>query len=334
MNVLHRSFVGGFFVVLIALLLAAQNGCRSDKSKTQKALPKIVMVAGSVRPDYDIELNRAIKENQQQNQSRYEVEFEIPAKDNAIDDQIKILEKLISENVQAILIVPTDSKKIVSTLKKAVEQEIVVVNLGDKLDEETLRSNGVEIPRVGFDKTLGAIELAKELANLKLDSKEVAIFAGSSAEDGPVRQAYEKSIGEAGWQIVMSEEFESGPETEMTEDADERARKLFEDHPNLSAILCSDAALAVAAAQAVSKSQRTSKTAVMGIGNADAGKEMLQNGVTVAAVMHDERIGVHAVDLALKLHLGGSAQEDVSVPLELEKGESYAKFAKESESLE
>ena len=334
MNRWKRSFASVLSSALLVFLLWGQTGCRSDKSPAEKALPDFVLVASSVRPDFDTEVKSAIKGNHSQNRTKYMIAFEEPAEENAIDDQIAIVEKLISQKVAAILIIPADATKIVPALKKAVDEGIVVINVGDKLNEEKLKANGVQIPRVGFDGSTGAADLGKELANLKLASQEVAIFAGDSVEANLIRQAYETSSEAAGMQVVVSEEFKSVGRKNMIAAAEQKALQMFEDHPNLSVILCGDSSLAVGAGQAVQQAQRTTKTAVLGIGHASESQSMLENGVAAAAVIHDERIGIHAVDLALMLIIGGPGQDDVSVPLEIEKGESYAKFAQVSESLD
>ena len=62
------------------------------------------------------------------------------------NDKSGICENLISRGYGAIVIAPSDSKRLVPICKKAIEKNIIVINIDNPLHQETMAQLGVSIP--------------------------------------------------------------------------------------------------------------------------------------------------------------------------------------------
>ncbi len=73
-----------------------------------------------------------------------------------LEHQMSIVDNLIARGYGAIVIAPIDSRKLLPTLKKAVTQGIVVINVDNPLDPVIQARDGLTIPFVGANNTKGA----------------------------------------------------------------------------------------------------------------------------------------------------------------------------------
>src|ERR1700712_2332783 len=73
-----------------------------------------------------------------------------------VDEQITLVEQMVAQHVDAIVIAPADSKALVPACKKAADAGIVVVNIDNKLDADTLKDKALRVPFVGPNNMKGA----------------------------------------------------------------------------------------------------------------------------------------------------------------------------------
>ncbi len=81
-----------------------------------------------------------------------------------IEAQINAVENFITQNVNAIVIAPADSRALVPPLKRAVDAGVVVVNIDVELDAQAKKDAGLELAFVGPDNRAGAKMSGDELA--------------------------------------------------------------------------------------------------------------------------------------------------------------------------
>ena len=63
-----------------------------------------------------------------------------------IDQQISIVENLITQNVDAIVIAPMDGRALVPPVAKALKAGIPVINIDVMFDDATMKEYGIEVP--------------------------------------------------------------------------------------------------------------------------------------------------------------------------------------------
>ncbi len=95
-----------------------------------------------------------------------------------VERQIGIFENLISRGYGAIVIAPTDSKRLVPVCKKALDKNIVVINIDNPLHRESMDHLGINIPFVGSDNRLGAQMIGKYVKNELKGRGQVILIEG------------------------------------------------------------------------------------------------------------------------------------------------------------
>jgi ribose transport system substrate-binding protein len=106
------------------------------------------------------------------------------AQETSIEQQIQLVEDLISEKVDAIVIAPGDSQRLVMSLKKAADAGIKVVNIDNRLDQETVKQASLNpIPFISVDNEAGAYKVGQFLVKGISVPTEVAILEGIRSAD-------------------------------------------------------------------------------------------------------------------------------------------------------
>lgn len=120
-----------------------------------------------------------------------EVELVVQAPEKASDTegQAQIVENLISQKVQAICIVPADSKGAVRSVKKASAAGIQIINVDNKIDAATLAADGVVAPAfIGSDNRSGGKKAGEFVAKQIGGSGKVAILEGVSGVEAGIKR--------------------------------------------------------------------------------------------------------------------------------------------------
>ena len=159
-----------------------------------------------------------------------------------VDEQIALVRSLIRQEVDAIVLVPIDSKALVAPAAEAVRAGIAVVNIDIMLDTEYLRQADVHIPFVGPDNLVAAYEVGKCLcAQLSADDEVVIIEGLSSADNAKQRKAgFLRAIEETGLQVVASI-----PANWETDQAAFIFGEMWKVRPQLKGVFCSNDAMAL-----------------------------------------------------------------------------------------
>ena len=101
------------------------------------------------------------------------------AQETSIEQQIQLVEDLVAAKVDAIVIAPGDSQRLVPTLKKAADAGIKIVNIDNRLDPQTVKAAGLKpIPFISVDNDAGAYKAGKFLAEGVSAPTEAAILEG------------------------------------------------------------------------------------------------------------------------------------------------------------
>src|SRR5690606_2637108 len=90
-----------------------------------------------------LEMERGAREAAEE----FGVQLEVVAaeRETSIDQQIALIEDMVTRNVDAIIIAPIDSKAVAPALAQAKQAGIPVINLDNRIDAEAARSVGLEV---------------------------------------------------------------------------------------------------------------------------------------------------------------------------------------------
>ncbi|MGB5986965.1 MAG: substrate-binding domain-containing protein [Desulfobacterales bacterium] len=241
-----------------------------------------------------------------------------------VERQISIMENLISRGYGAIVIAPTDSKKLVPVCRHALEADIVVVNVDNPLHKATMKQLGISIPFVGSDNRVGAAKIG-EYIKMKLGGKgRVMVIEGiRGVENAELRKLgfTEAVTRESNIEIIASESANW-----HTDEALMVSNRLLQEHDAVDAIFCANDKMALGALQALDISGRTGKILLAGYDNIEAVRYEMQNGRIHATLeQHPELMGQYGVRLAAQALLGEQIPPFVATPVDLVTHDTFGK---------
>jgi ribose transport system substrate-binding protein len=234
--------------------------------------------------------------------------------------QIKLVEQMMAEEVNAIVIAPADSKTLVAVCKKAQDVGIVVVNIDNKLAPTVLEQRRVKIPFVGPNNRDGARDAALYLGEHLQAGDEVAILEGipGAANSYERTKGFEQAMASRGMKLVASQSAHW-----ETAKANQVAMALLSEHPGLKALLCANDSMALGAVAALRSAGKERQVKVIGFDNIAAVREMVKDGRILATVdQHGDQLAVYGIEQALETLKSKLSGQDRDTPVDLVTAES------------
>lgn len=241
-----------------------------------------------------------------------------------IAHQTGIINNLIDRGYGALVIAPADSRKLAPTLKKAVEQGIVVININNPLDRDAQTQHGLTLPFVGADNAKGAALIGDYIRHQLHGKGRVIIIEGANgARNGELRKAgfLQAVTKDSAIQIVASVSANW-----HTEDAFTQMSKLLEKYGAVDAVFCANDQMALGVLQALDSRNLIGKVRVAGYDNIEAARNELRNGRMHATVdQHPELMGRYGVALAQQAMQGKKIPAYQETPLDLITHDGFGK---------
>jgi ribose transport system substrate-binding protein len=197
------------------------------------------------------------------------------------------------------VIAPADSRAMVGVSKEAMDAGIVVVNIDNKFDAETLAQEGVSIPFVGPDNRKGARMAAEYLAQKLEPGDKVAIVEGIPTAFNAImrKRGFEDAMKAAGMAIVDSQSAHW-----ETSEAEKVVSGMVSRHADLKAVLCANDSMALGAVAALRAAGKLDDVFVVGFDNISAAQEYMKEGAILCTVdQHADQIAVEGIIYALDI---------------------------------
>jgi len=298
---------------LAALLFLPLAGCGS---KSQSDKPRVAVIMKSLANEFFSTMADGAKAHQKQHADKYDVIVNGIKDERDLSRQVALVDEMVSSGVDAIVIAPADSKALVPVLRRAQEKGVIVVNIDNRLDAETLKLEGIKIPFVGPDNKAGAKKVGDCLASKLASGDVVAVLEGirTSFNGQQRREGFELAMKEAGIEIVDSQ----SAEWEMSK-ASTIATTMLSEHPEIKAILAANDNMALGAVAGVKTAGRAGEVLVVGFDNISAVQAAIREGKMLAtADQHGDRLAVFGIEAALKMLAdAGVLPEDMETPVDL-----------------
>lgn len=299
------------FSVLITACTVILIGCQ--KADTGK--PCIALVMKSLANEFFKTMEDGARAHHENNSDKYEL-LTVGIKDELdVAQQIKLVESMIAQQVDAVVIAPADSKALVAVCKKAMDAGITVVNIDNKFDTEALNSRNVKIPFVGPDNRKGAKLAGDYLAKKLSKGDKVAVIEGApNSFNGTQRKlGFEDAMNSAGVKIVSSQTgyWE-------TDRANKVASANIIAQPELKAILCANDNMALGALAAVKSAGKTNDILIVGFDNIAAVERLLKEGKILCTVdQHADKLAVFGIEYALEMMGKGGTPQNKETAVDL-----------------
>jgi len=306
-----KRSVASVIVVCLAVLGVFLTGCKRQDA----GIPKIALVMKSLANEFFKTMAEGARTHHDEHTDEYELNVVGMKNELDVAEQIRLVELMIGQRVDAIVIAPADSRALVPVCKRAMDAGIIVVNIDNKFDEIALADKGVKIPFVGPDNRKGARLAGEYLAKKLKAGDDVAIIEGApNTFNGTQRRlGFEDAMKSAGMNIVASQ---SGY-WEM-EKANQVVSGIIIEHPALKAVLCSNDSMALGALAALKAADRADDVLVVGFDNISAVQKLLKTGEIVCTIdQHADKLAIYGIEYALGMLKTGAAPVDKETPVDL-----------------
>jgi ribose transport system substrate-binding protein len=306
-------------IVLAAAIPAAACGpgnSPAPASSSTTAKPRrIALIMKSLANEFFVTMAAGAKSHQAANSSSYSLIVNGIKNESDLAQQVALVEQMVAQGVDAIVIAPADSRALVPALAKAQRQGIVVVNIDNQLDADTLKQTGSAIPFVGPDNRAGARTVGGALAARLQRGDKVAILEGipTAFNAQQRRLGFEDAMRDGGMTVVavQSAHWEQDEANTIT-------AAMLREHPDLKAVLASNDNMALGAAAAVRQAGKSDNVLVVGFDNIAAVQQLLKEGrVLATADQHADKLAVYGIEYALRILRGEAKPEDMQTPVDL-----------------
>lgn len=250
---------------LLSILFAGcgdSNGpAVSTVAKTPAAAPapaetrkKVGLVMKTLTNPFFIEMEKGARRAEKE--LGVELLVKTAAQETSIEQQIQIVDDMVAAKVDAIVIAPGDSQRLIPVLKKAADSGIKVVNIDNRLDPEAIRQSGMApVPFVSVDNEKGAFGAAKYIADTAKQPVEAAILEGIRSADN-ARQRMEgakRAFAEnKAIKLVASESANW-----KIDEAHDVAKQLFAKHPNIKLLFAANDMMGLGALKYLQEAGKT-----------------------------------------------------------------------------
>lgn len=199
-----------------------------------------------------------------------------------IDTQVSAMENFITQQVDVIVVAPADSVGMVSSVKKAVDAGITVVNFDVTLNKDALEEAG--LPRdflfVGPDNAGGAELVGDKLGETLGAGGKVIIIEGNPGADNAKqrKEGFMRSVEKYKLDLLASRTAHW-----ETEEANTVVTNLLTAHPDVQGIMCANDSMAIGAAKALDAAGRDD-IEIVGFDNIPAVQELIKQDKVLATV--------------------------------------------------
>ncbi|SFP07045.1 monosaccharide ABC transporter substrate-binding protein, CUT2 family [Variovorax sp. PDC80] len=271
--------------------------------------PKVALVMKSLANEFFRTMEDGAKAHQKANSGKYTLVTNGIKDETDTAAQIKMVEQMVAQKVNALVIAPADSKALVPVVKAAIDKGILVVNIDNRLDAAALKEKNIQVPFVGPDNRAGAKLVGDYLAKSLKSGDKVGIIEGVSTTFNAQQRTlgYQDAMKAAGINVagVQSGQWEIDKGNTV-------AAGMMRENPDLKALLAGNDSMALGAVAAVKAAGKAGKVQVVGYDNIGAIKPMLADGrVLATADQFADKQAVFGIETALKAIADKKSQADM-----------------------
>ncbi len=230
------------------------------------------------------------------------------AQETSIEQQIQLVEDLIAEKVDAIVIAPGDSQRLVPALKKAVDAGIKIVNIDNRLDPQAIQQAGLKpIPFISVDNEAGAYKAGQYLVRGITTPTEIAMLEGIRSADNAMQRA--QGARRAFLENKQVKLVASETANWKIDEGYNVTKEIFSKHPNVKLMFAANDMMAIGAIKYLQESGKT-RVKVAGYDALDEALTEIKLGRLLATIdQQASEQGYQGVALANRLAHGSSVPE-------------------------
>lgn len=285
-----------------------------NKEAGQQPALRVALIMKTLTNPFFIEMEKGARKAQQE--SGIDLQVLTATQETSIEQQIQIVENQIEARMDAIVIAPGDSQRLVPALKKAQDAGIKVVNIDNRLLPDAIVSSGMQpVPFISVDNERAAYLSAKYVADRVTRPTEAAIIEGIRTADNASqrKRGAERAFKENPRLKIVAMETANW----KIDEAYAVAKHVFGDHPNIGVVFCANDMMAIGVMQYLKETGRT-KVLVAGFDALEEAKLAVHQGqMAVTVDQQAAEQGYQGVMTALKVLRGEAVPPEVLVEAKL-----------------
>jgi ribose transport system substrate-binding protein len=288
----------------------ANKPVQDSSTSNQVAKIKVTLIMKTLTNPFFIEMEKGARKAQQE--SGIDLQVMTASQETSIEQQIQLVENQIAAKVDAIVIAPGDSQRMVPVLKKAQDAGIKIVNIDNRLQAEAVASIGMKpIPFISVDNEKAAYLSAKILADTANLNTEALIIEGIRSADNANKRARgaEKAFKENPKIRIVAMETANW----KIDEAYTVAQHVFTDHPKVGLVFCANDMMAIGVLKYLQEANRQD-VRVAGFDALEEVKTAIHNGQMLVTIdQQAAQQGYQGVMTALKLLRNEAVPQEVLI---------------------
>jgi len=309
------------FKLLIAMIIIFS--CMTGLALTEEAKKKVIgFIPMTMGNEYFlIMVNAARSEAKRQNVELLVKYGGITHKN--LNQQIKIVEDMIAQEVDAICIVPS-STGVFRAIEKAQQAKIPIINIDTRIDPEFIKKYEVAtIPYIGTNNYTGAKKGGEYSINtLGISGKKAAILIGISNHQNAKDRwnGFKDAVFEK--VFIVAER----PANWEFDEAYYRFKEILQNNLDLTFVFACNDNMALGAIKAIKETERKNIT-VMGYDGTTSALDAIENRTMAATVAQlPAEMGIKGVQMALELIKGNQVPEITYTETKIIDSSNVSKF--------
>lgn len=299
-----------------SVAITSENPAASKESEPAAPVTKkrVALVMKTLTNPFFIEMEKGARKAE--DELGIELIVKTGSKETSIEHQVSIIEELISDKVDAIVIAPADSVKLVPVLKKAKDAGIPIVNIDNRLDSKMMEKAELkDIPFISVDNFTAAYKAAQYLSQKIKSPVKAAVIEGIRGADNAEQRknGVLKAFAENSNITIAAKETANW----KIDEASDVTEKILKKTPDIKLIFCANDMMALGVLNYLNKSGK--KDII--VGGYDAIPEALdavKKGTLAVTVNQQADLqGYAGVSSAVKLINKESVEKEVLVDVKI-----------------
>jgi ribose transport system substrate-binding protein len=298
-----------FFALLAMLtIIIGLVGCSMDEGSSKKTDSKAKdnekLKVGLSMNTFNNPFFVAVKEGAEAQAKEKDIDLVVTDAQNDPGKQLADVENLLQQNIDILIIDPTDSDAIAEAVKKANEAEIPVFTIDRQ-------SNGGEVvTHIGFDALLSGSIAGNFLKDaLGGEGKIVEIQGILGTNVGQLRsEGFNSVVKETpGFELVAQQaaNFDRGEAMKVMED-------ILQANPDIDGVYAANDEMALGALAAIEAAGRLDEITLIGCDAVDPALDAIRSGKLEATIAEPPFfLGKEAIDTAIKIAAGEEVEAEV-----------------------
>lgn len=234
-----------------------------------------------------------------------------------IDTQVAAMENFVVKKVDLIVVAPADSVGMVTSVKKAIDAGITVVNFDVTLDKQALKKAGLpeDFLFVGPDNAVGAEMVGDHLGETLGKGAKVIIIEGNPGADNAKqrKEGFMRSVEKFGLKLLDSKTAHW-----ETEEANTLMTNLLTKYPDVQGIMCANDSMALGVEKAIAAAGKTGKIQIVGFDNIGAIQNLIKDGKVLATIdQFGPEMAANAIKVGMKIMKGEKLSGWQKTPVKL-----------------